>query len=286
MQRYFKLVKMDNITNIQRLLNNIKLSDKGEIKEKIKNIFDQKLRNKSFTHATQRDDKKHCGSEGQWIEKQFKIDTNSNTDSDFHGFEIKKKANKITFGDWSADEYIFKSKDVLNKVNNDIHFTKEDFLKIFGNYNKSKERYSWSGEVCPSKYNVWTNSGQCLTTNDKNDMFIIYSYSKDKRNNDNVPEHIKELDFIVLAYWNIESIDNRISKKFNNLGTVIINKEGKEGKYNSLYFCSKIDTELFMKKIKEQIIIFDSGMYSGNSRNYSQFRAGFNFWQSIMIEEY
>lgn len=115
MQRYSKLIKMDNITNIQNLLNNIKLSDKGEIKEKIKNIFDQKLRNKSFTHI-----KKHCGSEGQWIEKQFKIDTNSNTDSDFHGFEIKKKANKITFGDWSADEYIFKSKDVLNKVNNDI----------------------------------------------------------------------------------------------------------------------------------------------------------------------
>jgi MvaI/BcnI restriction endonuclease family len=282
MQRYSKLVKMDNI---QRLLNNIKLSDKVEIKQEIKNIFDQKLRNKSFINTIENNGKKHCGNEGEWIEKQFKIDTNSNTNSDFHGFEIKKKANKITFGDWSADEYIFKSKDVLNKVNNNIDFTKEEFLKIFGNYNKSKERYSWSGEVCPSKYNVWTNSGQCLTTNDNNDMFVVYSFSKDKRNNDNVPEYIKKLEFIILAYWNIESIDNKISKKFNNLGTVIVNKD-KENKYNSLYFCSKIDIDLFMQKIKEQVIIFDSGMYAGNSRNYSQFRAGFNFWKSIMIEEY
>jgi hypothetical protein len=271
---------MDDITNIQNLLNNIKLSDEKEIKQEIKDIFDKKLRNKSFKEI-----KKHYGSEGEWIEKQFKIDTNSNTDSDFNGFEIKKKANKISFGDWSADEYIFKSKDVLNKVNNSIDFTKEDFLKIFGHYNKSKERYSWSGEVCPSKHNVWTNSGQCLTTNNNNDLFIIYSYSKDKRNNDNVPENIKELKFIILAYWNIESLDNKISKKFNNLGTVIINKN-KEGNYNSLYFCSRIDTELFMQKIKKQIIIFDSGMYAGNSRNYSHFRAGFEFWKSIMIEKY
>ena len=34
-------------------------------------------------------------------------------------------------------------------------------------------------------------------------------------------------------------------------------------------------------------IIFDSGMYQGNSRNYSQFRSSANnFWNILITEEY
>jgi len=36
---------------------------------------------------------------------------------------------------------------------------------------------------------------------------------------------------------------------------------------------------------KNKKIIFDSGMYDGNSRNYSQFR-GSGFWNELIIEEY
>ena len=35
----------------------------------------------------------------------------------------------------------------------------------------------------------------------------------------------------------------------------------------------------------DQKIIFDSGMYDGNSRNYSQFR-GSCFWNELISEEY
>lgn len=50
---------MNYIDNIQHLLNNIKLTDKDDIRQEIKNIFDKKLRNKSFKEF-----KKHFGSEG------------------------------------------------------------------------------------------------------------------------------------------------------------------------------------------------------------------------------
>jgi hypothetical protein len=39
--------------------------------------------------------------------------------------------------------------------------------------------------------------------------------------------------------------------------------------------------------IKNKLIIFDSGMYSGNNRNYSQFRSiNNNFWKTLITEEY
>jgi len=37
--------------------------------------------------------------------------------------------------------------------------------------------------------------------------------------------------------------------------------------------------------MKNKKIIFDSGMYDGNSRNYSQFR-GTCFWNELITEEY
>ncbi len=36
---------------------------------------------------------------------------------------------------------------------------------------------------------------------------------------------------------------------------------------------------------KNKKVIFDSGMYDGNSRNYSQFR-GSCFWNELITEEY
>jgi hypothetical protein len=39
--------------------------------------------------------------------------------------------------------------------------------------------------------------------------------------------------------------------------------------------------------MKNGNIIFDSGMYIGNNRNYSNFRSGFkNFWENLIIEKY
>ena len=36
----------------------------------------------------------------------------------------------------------------------------------------------------------------------------------------------------------------------------------------------------------EKNIILDSGMYEGNNRNYSQFRANKSLWSDLITEEY
>lgn len=48
--------------------------------------------------------KKHCGSEGHWLETQMGIKHNSKNLPDLFGYEMKKNSKKITFGDFSASE--------------------------------------------------------------------------------------------------------------------------------------------------------------------------------------
>lgn len=270
-----------SIESITAKLDSLKLTDVESIKNLIKARFDERLRNQKFDVST----KTHGGSEGTWVESQFKVDTNSNTHADFYGFEIKKDSRKITFGDWSADEYIFTPKDILRNYNEDINITKSEFFELFGHYNILKKRYSWSGATCPSKHNQWTNSGQIMLTNKMNDIFIVYDYKKDNRKRVDIPENIKSADFVILAYWSFESLETKISKKFNNLGTVIM-KKNKLGEYIGIQFCSPIDINVFMRELKKGVIIFDSGMYQGNTRNYSQFRSPKSFWDAITIEEH
>jgi len=109
-----------------------------------------------------------------WLESQFRKDNNNSNYSDFMGYEIKKHASKISFGDWSANEYIFRPKDVLSSFNENIKLNRSEFLKLFGRYNHEKKRYSWSGSVCPSTYNEWTKSGQILLFNSTFDLFVYY----------------------------------------------------------------------------------------------------------------
>ena len=72
------------------------------------------------------------------------ISHNSQNKADLFGFEMKDDSkSKTTFGDWSADYYIF----------NDPQFaiTRDDFLRLFGQVNKRRKgRSSWSGKPCPN----------------------------------------------------------------------------------------------------------------------------------------
>ena len=262
-------------------LNNIDIYDSEIILNKIKTLFNQNIKNKKYDTTLI----KHCGSEGCWIENQLGIYNNNNNKSDFLGYEIKKKSKKITFGDWSANEYMFKSEYILNTFNEDIKFTKLKFLKLFGQYNFKKKRYSWSGMNFPSKYNIWTYSGQLLICNNNNDLFIIYSYHHDKRSNKKIPKKIQNKEYIILAYWNYDSLKKKLERKFNNFGTILFNKN-KHNIYTSISIYKPITIDFFMDSLKSKKIILDSGMYEKNTRNYSQFRANYNFWNELLIEEY
>ena len=74
-------------------------------------------------------------------------------------------------------------------------------------------------------------------------------------------------------------IDNKFYKK----GFFICKKINST--YEKICFGKAFNFEYFIECIKYKKIIFDSGMYDGNTRNYSQFR-GSCFWNELIIEEY
>ena len=233
---------------------------------------------------------RHCGSEGQWLEKQMGIKSNSINKPDILGYEMKKYSNKITFGDFSASEYLFtKNKKNIEKLNNwskDVNiFSRRDFIRYFGTPNPLKNnRYSWSGKCVPV-YGKWNSCGQIMKFNDNLDLQIIYSFNKDLRNiKYSYPEVLKKNN-IVIAIWEKNKLEKHIDNKFNKNGFFICKKNG--DRYEKICFGEPFSYTLFVYNIKNGNIIFDSGMYEGNMRNYSQFRSSAsNFWNNLITEEY
>ena len=231
----------------------------------------------------------HCGKEGHWLETKMGIKHNSKNEPDINGYEMKKFSNKTTLGDFSASEYAFSKKNkrtninILNNWTDKIKFTRSDFIKTFGNLNPNKNnRYAWSGSCVP-KYNDWNFNGQILEINKNNDVIIYYSFSKDTRSEKiNFPTFLQN-DNIVIALWKTEKLKSHIDKKFNNKGFFMCKKI--DNKYEKICFGKAFNFEYFIECIKNKKIIFDSGMYDGNNRNYSQFRGSY-FWNELIIEEY
>ena len=221
----------------------------------------------------------HCGDEGHWLEKNMGIPLNCNNEPDLHGYEQKKDSYKITFGDWGGSQYIYKNKDYgLNRT---------DFLRMFGSPNpKKNNRYSWSGKIFPKYGDEYNYAGQRMRFLDNDDLVIEYLYKKDTRETKlDFPDKFKSNKNIELAYWKKKKLETHINKKFGVNGFYIL-KKNKECFYNKICFGKTIDFEFFKKALKEGSIILDSGMYEGNTRNYSQFRANKYLWNKLIIEEY
>jgi hypothetical protein len=87
-----------------------------------------------------------------------------------------------TFGDWSADYYIFKNKHSKYFTSKDAGVNRDRFMQIFGTYKPDKDRYSWSGEVTP-KIKKFNRYGQKLTVDENKNIIAIYSYEQDSREN-------------------------------------------------------------------------------------------------------
>lgn len=230
---------------------------------------------------------KHCGREGYWLETQMGIVHNSNNEPDILGYEMKKSSSKITLGDFSATEYLFsKVKKTIEMKNNNIQITRVEFIRIFGKLNPIKNRYSWSGKCVPT-YDSWNDYGQMLKFNDNLDLCIFYSFEKDKRENKNeFPSLIRNFqDNIIIAIWKRNKLEKHINQKFNNKGFFICKKINNT--YQKICFGRPFDFDYFVSSVKNKNIIFDSGMYEGNLRNYSHFRSlQSNFWNSLITEEY
>jgi hypothetical protein len=232
---------------------------------------------------------KHCGKEGHWLETRMGIKHNAKNEPDINGYEMKKSSIKTTLGDFSASEYAFSGKNKRNEINSfnswtdKIKISRIDFIRTFGNQNPLKNnRHSWSGSCVPT-YNIYNLNGQILQISENNDIIIYYSFSKDTRTIKTDFPLFLQNDDIVIALWKAEKMKKHIETKFNKKGFFICKKI--ENKYEKICFGKPFNFEYFIECIKNKKIIFDSGMYEGNTRNYSQFR-GSSFWDELLIEEY
>jgi hypothetical protein len=87
----------------------------------------------------------------------------------------------------------------------------------------------------------------------------------------------------MIALWREDKMRKHIDTKFNNKGFFICKKV--DDKYEKICFGKPFNFDHFISCLKKKKIIFDSGMYQGNARNYSHFR-GSSFWEELITEEY
>ena len=254
-------------------------------KLRIISMFRENVKGKKVDTNTQ--NTKHCGKEGHWLEQQMGIQHNSRNEPDIDGYEMKKESSKTTLGDFSATEYAFsKNRTTINEMNHwttDVSMTRSAFIRYFGNPNCQKNnRYSWSGSCVP-RFGSWNSCGQILSVTAHDDIVIQYSFDKDTRETKHSIPEIFRSNTIVIAFWKADILKRRIETKFNQKGFFICKK--KEDVYDKICFGKPFNYDYFIESIKNKRIIFDSGMYEGNRRNYSQFR-GSSLWDELIVEEY
>ena len=278
------------------LNHNGEAKEMDEAKTKLIEIFRTKIKGKAPDVRGRNE--RHDGRYGHWLEQQFGVSSNGYNAPDLWGYELKNETtSKTTFGDWSANQYIFKDsafaavfagRDVLTKRNS--------FLRIFGKPNEEKGgRYSWSGSPCPKigHYNVF---GQILSIERNGDIVALYSYSQDKRlyKASVVPPEL-HVDNLVLARWygRVSPTSKRADKclkakledKYNDKGWFTCKKDA-YGRYYKICFGLPMTYDNWLDLVRQGIVFFDSGMYETNARPYSEWRANNNFWDSLIVEEY
>ena len=265
-------------------------------KEDIIEIFNKNIKGK--TANTSEKNQRHDGKQGHWLEHQFGITANGDNQPDLWGYELKNETtSKTTFGDWSANQYVFTNPEYAIYFTGNSKYAKQDsFLQIFGKSNEQKEgRFSWSGTPCP-KISGYNDFGQILIIEENKDIVALYSYSKDKRPNKNtvVPKELQIENLVIARWYGVTSpttkrtdkcLKSKLEDKFNNKGWFTCKKDS-VGAYYKICFGEPMNYDQWLKLVEKGIVFFDSGMYQGNKRPYSQWRANNNYWNSLIVEEY
>ncbi len=265
-------------------------------KQEIRKLFNENVKGKKPN--TDGRNIRHDGREGHWLEQQFGIAANADNEADLMGYELKNETtSKTTFGDWSANQYIFTVPEYKDLFVGNTKYEKQDsFVKIFGRSNPEKGgRYSWSGAPCPKigNYNAY---GQRLEIADNKDIIVRYSYKHDERKDKSiiVPAALQKENLVIARWYGVSSpstkrtdkcLKKKLEDKFNNKGWFTCKKD-RTGTYVKLCFGNPMNYDEWIKLVEEGIVFFDSGMYQGNKRPYSQWRANNNFWNSLITEIY
>lgn len=240
----------------------------------------------------------HDGKMGHWLERQFGVSANSSNSADLLGYELKDQtSSKTTFGDWSANRYIYKDGEYIHLFGEGKGLIKQNnFCRIFGKSNPLKSgRFSWSGSPCP-KINHFNFFGQILLITENLDIHAVYSYSKDQRKDKAiiVPLELQKEDLVIAIWFGVTSpsfrqkdkcLKTKLEDKFNDCGWFTCKKDA-DGIYQKICFGEPITYEKWIEFVRMGLVYFDSGMFQGNKRPYSQWRADNNFWDSLITEFY
>ena len=239
----------------------------------------------------------HDGSKGHWLQKQFGLDPDAKNAPDFKGFECKDDTrDKTTFGDWSADSYLFfthakcaQSPIAAAKCDKcrDSSLSRPEFLRIFGAPNLDKGgRNSWSGTVFP-KVDHWNVAGQRLEVTSDGDITAVYDFAQDQRTTRSlVPVALRGPE-IALANWSSAGLQLRLERKFKVHGWFKCLQEfNGKGRYVAIKFGGPIEFAYWIEKVRSGTIYLDSGMYDTNPRPYSNWRAPNHFWGTMVEETY
>ena len=259
-------------------------------KDKLKKIFLEKVYGK--THNIDGYNKNFRGAKGHWLEKQMGKKPDSDNNADFWGWECKNHttSGKTTWGDWSANEYIFDKGNTYNLKNND------EFMLLFGRPNpKKNNRYAWTGpNPSPKFLNQINEFGQIIVLDEYLNVLIKYYYSKDQRyNKAKIMPKCLQTDDLILAKWygyekynisNKSALETKVHQKFNQEGWFKCSMENNI--YNKIVFGEPVRFETWIEYLKTGDIYFDSGMYHGNYRKYSKWRSNNDFWEKLITEEY
>lgn len=258
-------------------------------KQEIINRFYKNVKGKRSDTGSS--NKRHDGAEGHWLEKQMGVTPNADNKPDLFGYEMKNhtSSGKISYGDWSANEYIFHGKtNKRNNTNKNFKITRDIFFDLFGKPNKQKnDRPSWSGEPCPTYFQQTTRFGQTLSLDKNNNIIITYNYSLDKREDkaNIMPLQLKKNGLVIIAKWDHQSLKKKLENKFNQKGWFTCRKNN-SGVYEEISFGPPMNFNTWMNLFKNKKVYFDSGMYKSNVRPYSQWRSNTSFWDSLIIDTY
>lgn len=264
-------------------------------KRKIIDLFHQNV--KGRTPDVSSKNIRHDGRRGHWLEAQFGVSANADNEADLYGYELKNEttSGKTTFGDWSANEYIFKVGPFAYLFAGNTTPEKQDsFCRIFGKPNMEKGgRFSWSGSPVP-KIGHFNDFGQILVIEDNFDITAYYSYSEDRRTDKEiiVPSQLRQ-EFLILARWygvssptgKGKTLKDKLEDKFDVLGWFTC-KTDSSGAYNKICFGEPVVFENWIQLVSNGTVYFDSGMYEGNKRPYSQWRANNDYWNSLITDCY
>jgi hypothetical protein len=241
----------------------------------ILSIFDEKVKGKKPDSS--KANTKHCGKDGHWLEKQFGLKSNGKNAPDIFGFEMKNNTgSKTSFGDWSPNYWIFKT-----RGNPDSELTRDDFFELFGRPNQAKNnRLSWSGDPFP-KVNKWNRYGQRLEIDRNKNINAVYDFSRDQRSHKSslIPSEYQS-GKIILASWTYESLKVKLENKFLKFGWFKC-LQNSSGIYEKIVFGDPVTFEFFLGNFLSGDIYIDCGMYQGNKRPYMTWRASNKFWDNM-----